>query len=300
MALFHRLSPHRGAYLLLLPYAIGLLVLYLIPAILVFTLAFFKYDGLSQPEFLGLLNFHLLFTNELFPLSVRNSLAFVILPVPLRVAGAFLVAHLLWKNGRFLPLLRTLVYLPSIMPSVAYVLIWLWLLNPLYGPINLLLQQLGFEGLPWLATAEWAKPGVALALLWQIGEGFLVSLAVLYDLPQRLHDAARVDGANSRQIFIYVTLPLVAPILVLLLLRDGVVLLQEAFTAVWLMTQGGPYYATFTLPQLIYEQGFGLLSFGTATAALWVLYLLSGFFVLLVYLLARQWQIGLTEEQFLL
>ena len=96
------------------------------------------------------------------------------------------------------------------------------------------------------------------------------------------------------------TLPLMAPILLLLAFRDAILTLQESFTTVFLTTGGGPYYATYTLPMLIYEQGFGLLLFGAASAALWVLYALTGLIVLGLYLIARQWQIGTTEETFVL
>jgi ABC-type sugar transport system permease subunit len=105
-----------------------------------------------------------------------------------------------------------------------------------------------------------------------------------------------MDGATDWAIFRFVTLPIIAPILLLLMFRDAILLMQESFTTVWLMTQGGPYYATYTLPQFIYEQGFDLLSFGTASAALWVLYLLTGAVMIVLYLVARQWNIGATDS----
>jgi multiple sugar transport system permease protein len=114
-------------------------------------------------------------------------------------------------------------------------------------------------------------------------------------MPPQLEDAAQVDGATSWQFFRLVTLPIMAPILLILMFRDAVVLLQESFTTVWLMTQGGPYYATYTLPLFIYEQGFDLLSFGTASAALWVLYALTGLIVIVLYVIARQWNVGATD-----
>lgn len=290
----------RRLRLLLLPYLLGIVVLFVVPALLSFGLAFFQYDGLSAPRFSGLLNFVLAYTDELFALSVQNSLAFVVLPVPLRVFGAFLLARLMLRDGRFLNWLRGAIYLPSVVPGAAFALAWLWILNPLYGPLNLLLAQFGLATPNWLVDPQWARAGVALALLWQIGEGFIVSLAALYDIPAELEDTARVDGAGSWSVLWHILLPLMAPILLLLAFRDAVLLLQESFTTVWLMTQGGPYYATYTLPLFIYEQGFDLLAFGTASAALWVLYLLVGLVALVIYLVARQWNIGVTEDHFLL
>jgi len=298
--LWRSLSYQQRLRLLLLPYLSGILLLVALPALLSFGLAFFRYDALSPPTWIGNLNFLLVTTDELFLLSIQNSLALVILPVPLRVLGAFLLAILLRRNGRFLGWFRAAVYLPSIVPTAAYALAWLWILNPLFGPVNLLLQAIGLAPPAWFADPQWAKPGLALLSLWQIGEGFLVCLAALQDIPTLVEDAAKVDGANIGQRFLYITLPLMAPILLLLTFRDAILTLQESFTTVFLTTGGGPYYATYTLPMLIYEQGFGLLLFGAASAALWVMYVLTGLIVLALYFIARQWQIGTTEENFVL
>lgn len=295
-----RLSYHTRLRLLLLPYLLGVLVLVVIPAILSFSLAFFRYDGLQPPVWLGTLNFILAYTDELFSLSIQNAVALVILPVPLRVMGAFLLARLMWRNGRFLSWFRAAIYLPSIIPGAAYALAWLWILNPLFGPFNLLLRAIGFDPPHWFIDPTWAKPGLILMSLWQIGEGFLVSLAALQDIPRELEDAAVVDGADWWQVLRHVTLPMLGPILLLLSFRDAILSLQDSFTTILLTTQGGPYYATYTLPMFVYEQGFDLLSFGTASAALWVLYALTGLIVLVLYVVARQWQIGTTEEAFVL
>lgn len=290
-----RLPHHTRLRLLLLPYLAGIVVLFLLPALLSFGLAFFQYDALNPPRFVGTLNFRLAFTDGLFQLSIQNTLAYVILPVPIRIFGAFLCARLFLHGGRFINWARGAILLPGIIPGAAFALAWLWILNPLFGPLNLTIRAIGLVPPNWLADAQWAKPGIVLALLWLIGEGFLVSLAALYDIPPQLEEAAEVDGATTWQTFWYVILPIIAPILLILMFRDAVLLLQESFTTVWLMTQGGPYYATFTLPQFIYEQGFGLLSFGTASAALWALYLLTGAIVIMLYLVARQWRIGATD-----
>jgi multiple sugar transport system permease protein len=136
--------------------------------------------------------------------------------------------------------------------------------------------------------------------LWQIGEGFLVSLAALQDMPADIEESARIDGANAWTLLLHVTLPLIAPILLLLAFRDVILTFQESFTTIYLMTEGGPYYATYTMPFFVYEQSFDLLAFGTASAALWVLYALTGAIVILLYVIARQWNIGTTDETFVL
>lgn len=293
-------SYHTRLRLLMLPYLLGVIFLVIVPAAISFGLAFFRYDALSPPRWVRELNFILVYTDELFNLSVHNSLALIVLPVPMRVFGALLLARLLQRGGRFLGWFRAAVYLPSIIPGAAYALAWLWILNPLFGPLNLLLRAFGLLPPAWLVDPEWARPALVLMSFWQIGEGFLVSLAALLDIPPELEDAAKVDGAGTWGMFWHITLPLVAPILLLLAFRDAILTFQESFTSIILLTDGGPYYATYTLPLFVYEQAFGLLSFGTASVALWVMYGLTAVVVLFLYVVARQWNIGTTDETFVL
>ena len=159
-----RLSYQQRLRLLLLPYLSGILLLVALPALLSFGLAFFRYDALSPPTWIGNLNFLLATTDELFLLSIQNSLALVILPVPLRVLGAFLLAILLRRNGRFLGWFRAAVYLPSIIPAAAYALAWLWILNPLFGPVNLLLQAVGTTAARLVCRCPMGQTGSSAAL----------------------------------------------------------------------------------------------------------------------------------------
>jgi multiple sugar transport system permease protein len=291
-----KISYLTKTHLLLLPYFLGILFLVLIPAGISFSMAFFHYDGITQPRWAGTLNFILAYTDDLFLLSLRNSLALIILPAPLRVIGAFLAAYLLRGNGKFLHWLRAFVYFPTIIPTVAFSLAWLWILNPLFGPVNLFLNAFGLFTPGWFADAQWAKPALVLMSFWQIGEGFLVSVAALQDVPADLDDAAKLDGASSFQIFSKIYLPLMMPILIFLVFRDTIVALQESLATILITTMGAPYYATFTLPLFIYEKAFDLLSFGTASAAMWIMYFLTGIIVLCLYYISRQWNIDITDE----
>lgn len=286
-------------HLLLLPYFLGILLLVLIPSGISFSLAFFHYDGITQPRWAGTINFILAYTDDLFLLSLRNSLALIILPAPMRVFGAFVAAYLLRGNGKFLHWLRAIVYFPTIIPTVAFSLAWLWILNPLFGPVNLLLNAFGLFTPGWFADAQWAKPALVIMSFWQIGEGFLVSLAALQDVPTDIEEAAKLDGASSSQVFSNIYLPLMMPILVFLVFRDTIVTLHDSLATILITTLGGPYYATFTMPLFIYEKAFDLLSFGTASAAMWIMYFLSGLIVLCLYCISRQWDIDITDETFI-
>ncbi len=296
---FRKISYTRKLYFLLIPYTLGILLLVILPGIFSFVLAFFRYDALSSPLWVGNLNFILAYTDELFLLSVQNSISLVLLPVPMRVLGAFLIARLMQKKGPLLNWLRASIFLPSIIPAPAYALAWLWILNPLFGPVNIILRALGLDLPGWFADPSWAKPALIFMSLWQIGEGFLISLAALSDMPTELEDAAYIDGATSGKMFWLITLPIMLPTLLLLSFRDIILSLQESLTTILLTTNGGPYYSTYTLPLFIYEQGFDLLSFGIASAAMWSLYILSGLIIFFLYSLFGKEGISITDETFL-
>jgi multiple sugar transport system permease protein len=264
---------------MLAPYLLGVLLLVIVPGGIAFGLAFTHYNGLAPPRWAGLANLPLALGKELFEVGVKNSLILTTLAVPLRLAGALLAAMLLRDAGRGLGLLRALVFLPSVVPGAAWAVAWLWILNPLYGPLNLLLRAVGLDPPAWFADPLWARPGIVLMSLWQIGEGFLVCLAALLAVPPDLDEAARVDGAGAWRRFGAITLPLVAPWLLLLAARDVAVLAQESYVSIALTTGGGPYYATYTLPFFVQEQAFDLLAFGVAGVGLLALLLLTALLV---------------------
>ncbi|MBK8984910.1 MAG: sugar ABC transporter permease [Chloroflexi bacterium] len=293
------LSYNTGVRLILGGYLVGVGLLLFVPAVLSFALAFFQYDSLSPPRWMGTLNFMLVYSDELFRLSIQNALALIILPVPLRVFGALLVARLMQRESRFIGWFRAAVYLPNTIPVAAFAVAGLWIFNPLYGPVNLLLTAVGLAPPAWFVDPLWAKPALILLTFWSIGEGFLVCLAALQDIPAEVSDAAKVDGAGPLTTFVTITLPLVAPTLALLAFRDIILTLQNAFVTITLTTGGGPYYATFTLPLFIHEQAFDLLAFGVAGAGLWVLYVLTGLLVIGLYYIVRAWDIGITDETFI-
>jgi|GEM_PF-2227635 len=174
---------HRSLYLLLAPYLIGTTLLVLVPIIYTIGLSFATYDALSPPTWNGLGNFRMLAGDPLFLTAIRNSLLFVSLTIPLRVLLTLLVALLLNRWRRGIGVYRAAIYLPTIIPSVAYALSWLWILNPFYGPLNLLPGALGVPPIAWFANSATALPALAFTALLQIGEGFVVLLAGLREIP---------------------------------------------------------------------------------------------------------------------
>lgn len=267
------------AYLALLPYLLGSLLLIVIPAGATLYLAFNEYNGILPPQWVGLKKFQELLASPLVRLSIRNSFIFLLLAVPLRLLGAFALALLLQRPGRLVPFQRATVYLPTIIPEVAYALLGLWFFNPVYGPLNILLNGLGLPAPDWLVQPGTARLAIVIMAAFQIGEGFVVLLAGLQTIPRALYESAMVDGATGRDTFRHITLPLMLPWLLLLTFRDLLVSLQNTFTPSFVMTYGGPYYATMFVPLVIYELSFDFLDLGLAAALLVSTYILTSLLI---------------------
>lgn len=289
------LSYRKQLYLFLLPYLLGSILLTLLPALATTAVAFTRYNALQPPQWVGLDNFARLLDSPMVRISLYSSLVFLALAVPLRLFAALALALLMQQKRRFFGFYRAAVYLPTIIPEVAYALIWLWIFNPLYGPLNLALAWLGFPTPAWLTDPQAARFAIVLMLLLQIGEGFVVLLAGLQQIPRAVYEAARVDGADGWRSFFYITLPLLTPWLLLLTFRDLIMSLQNSFTPTFVLTYGGPYYATTFVPLLVYEVGFDLFDFGLAAAILVVLYLFLLLLILGTLNSARE-VMGLYEE----
>jgi multiple sugar transport system permease protein len=254
---------------MLVPYVVGAVTLVVLPAALTLILSFFRYDGISSPVWVGWFNFKLILTDSvdlLFPVSLQNTLYLIVMAVPLRVTGALVLALWLNRRSRNVGLYRAAVYLPTILPDVAYALIWLWIFNPIYGPLNFFLSASGLDAPGWLADAKYAKLVFVIMTAFQLGEGFVVLLAGLQNIPSEHYASAAIDGGTPWQIFRYITLPLLAPWLILLTLRDIIMTSQNLFTANLIMTNGDPYYSTIFLPLLIYEEAFDRMRFGPGFA----------------------------------
>ncbi len=292
-AKFTRINPFRflsyrwQLYLLLAPFLIGGAFLVLIPLLATLGLAFTQYDVFSPPQWIGLTNFQNFLSDVRFKRALYNSLWFGAIAVPLRVSGALLLAYALNRTGRAFEIARATVYLPTIIPEVAYALVWLLILNPGFGPVNLLLRATGLPGVAWLQDPLTARGAIVLMWLFQFGEGFVLMLAMLQTIPRELFEAARIDGANRFQIFRRLVLPLLAPALFLLSFRDTTLSFQGTFVPGLITTETGPYYATFFLPHYIVDESFHMFRYGYGAAAAMILYFVTAFYIGMQFLLAE-------------
>jgi multiple sugar transport system permease protein len=289
----------RQVALMLAPYVLGLVALVAVPAAVTFGLALSDYDLVRSPSFVGLENFRELADDDVFGIALVNSLTFAAAAVPLRLLGALGLALLLHRRFRGVGAARSAAVLPTIVPEVAYGLLWLWLLNPLYGPVNALLTTGGeggltvFDRLPpqWLTDPNHARAGMVLLSLFTIGEGFVVLLIARQAVPTDLYELAALEDATWWDVFRRVTLPLMAPILALLFLRDTILSLTFSFVPALVVTEGGPpNYGTTYLSLFVYREGFEYLRYGYAAAATAVMFLLTAGVVLVQVVLLRRWR----------
>jgi multiple sugar transport system permease protein len=284
-------------YLMLAPFVVGLIILVAIPAIGSLAMAFFNYSPLRPTQFpwAGLDQFIDLKDDPLFWTALGNSLLYTVASVPLRMLGVLIMALFLERRRRGIGAYRSSTYLPTIIPDVAYGLTWLWIFNPLYGPVSQVLQSLGGERQAWLLDTGGARSIVILMGVWQIGEGIVIMLAALRDIPADLYDAALVDGAGFLARLRSLILPLIAPTFLLLTFRTTVITLQDNFSPAYIVTDGNPYYATYFLPLKIYIDSFHDFRFSYGASMIMVMYAVTALIVFFQYLTTRRWSVAAYE-----
>jgi multiple sugar transport system permease protein len=273
------------------PYLLGVVLLVVLPVAATLYLAFTEYFGIVAPRFNGIDNFTRMVASERFWTSLGNSFIYVLISVPLRVGAAVGLALLLYRRAAGASTARAAVFLPTVVPDVAYALLWLYIFNPLFGPLTLGLESLGIGSPEWLTDPWTARFSVALMSAFQIGEGFVIALAVRRSIPTHLYEAAEVDGASSWFTLSRVTLPLMAPVLALLGLRDVILSLQANFVPALIVTEGGPRLATYFLPLYVYREGFRYGRLGYAAAVTLTMFAITAIVVLVQYRLARRWRL---------
>ncbi|WP_229075112.1 carbohydrate ABC transporter permease [Actinoplanes sp. DH11] len=279
---------------MLAPYLVGLIVLVLAPFAVTLALAFTEYDLIRPPRWTGTANLTALTADPIFRTALVNSLVFGAVAVPLRLLAALGLALLLHRRAPGTSTARTASVLPTAVPEIAYGLLWLWLLNPLYGPISQVLRLGGTNGLTvfgrtppqWLTDPADARAAIVLMSLFTIGEMFVILLAARRALPPDVYELAALEDATAWDVLRRITLPLIAPVLGLLLIRDAIGSLQFSFVPALVVTDGGPPpYATTYIPLFAYRNAFEYLRYGYAAAATLVMLLLT------VAAVALQWRL---------
>lgn len=285
-----RTAERRAGYAFMTPWFIGMALLTLGPMIYSLYLAFTQYNLLSPPEWIGMQNFRMMLTDDRFLSSIRVTLLYVVISVPIVLVVSMLVALLLNSGLRFIKAYRALFYLPSLLAaSVAVATLWRQIFGP-SGLINNLLAVIGIHAQSWTGNPSTAL-GVIISLnAWAFGATMIIFLAGLRQVPAELHEAAAVDGAGRIRSFFSVTVPWISPLIFFNLLMDTVHAFQ-AFTPAYVVSggTGGPSDSTLFYTLYLYQQGFTQLNMGYAAAMAWLLVLVLGVFTGLFFLSARFW-----------
>jgi multiple sugar transport system permease protein len=259
------------AYLFVSPAMILFLIFTVLPVVFAFLLSFTNYDILSPIKWVGLQNYARLLTDTIFQRGILNVLYYALLFIPSMIALSILLALALSRKVPGMRFFRTLYYLPAVTSSIAASVVWTWMLQKDYGVINQFLALFGIVGPAWLANSDTAMIAIVIVTLWQgLGGNIIIFLAGLQGIPPALYEAARLDGANRWQLFQHITLPLLRTTTYLVSFLALIGSLQ-LFDQAYAMTQGGPGYATTTAVYQIYNNGFGLLRMGYASAQAFVL-----------------------------
>lgn len=283
----------RAAYLFLSPWLFGLAAFWLIPIIASLLISMTRWEIIRDPEWLGLENYReMLFDDRTFWVSIRVTLKYMVLSVPLYLVCGLLLSLLLNLKIRGINLFRTILFLPSVLSGVAVAVLWVALLNPDVGAINTILQSLGIDDPPrWLQSPTWAVPSVVLVGLWGIGGGAIIYLAGLQNIGPQLYEAALLDGAGPLQRFRYVTLPMLTPTLLFVLLT-GLIDAFQVFDLAWVLSQGGQGGLGDSLQFYLinlWNEAFVNGRYGYASALAWVLVLIAAGTILVIFKTSGRW-----------
>jgi multiple sugar transport system permease protein len=280
-----------AAYLFLAPWLIGFFGLTLGPALASLYLSFTDFDLLRDPMWAGAKNYVRIVTNDpKFLSAMRVTFVYVGLAVPLKLAFALGVAMMLDKGVRGLPLYRALFYLPSLLgASVAIAVLWRQLFAG-NGLLNRFLLLFGIVGPSWISNPDYALYTLVALSVWQFGSPMVIFLAGLRQISKDVYEAAEIDGANKRQQFMRITLPLLTPVLFFNFVVQTIEAFK-AFTPAFIISggTGGPIDSTLFYTLYLYQEAFAYFRMGYASALAWVLVVIIAIFTAFAFLSQRYW-----------
>ena len=277
-------------WLFLAPTLIGLGLFTFLPILASIALAFFRWDIITDPQFVGLDNFAQIAADPTIRVSFLNTIAFVIIAVTLQLALALGLAVLV--NAKMPALLRSffrsVLFFPLILSAAPVSIIMSYLFNENFGLVNHFLNMFGIGNVAWLTSPQGAMVVVVLVYVWQnFGFSFLLFLGGLASIPKEVYEAAQVDGATSWRQFWRITFPLVSPTTLVASVMAIISALQ-IFDQPYVLTRGGPGDSTRTAVMVIYESAFKQLEFGKASAIGIVLTILIMLVTALQFRLSRR------------
>jgi multiple sugar transport system permease protein len=280
-----------AGWFFIMPWVLGFIIFTAGPLIASLLLSFMKWDNLGGvwPTWIGLFNFRHIFTRDPdFWQALTVTLKYTMMTLPMELILGLGLALLLNMKLRGINYYRTMLYLPSVLPAVAVVMLWKWLFQPDFGLINYTLDLVGLQGPAWFSSPTWALPALALMHVWAVGGSAIIYLAGLQNVPPVLYEVAEIDGANLWQRFWRITIPMISPTIFFSLVI-GLIGILQTFTTAFVATRGGPQKSTLFYMILVYDNAFQYFHMGYAAALAWILAVLILTITALVFKSSEMW-----------
>jgi len=269
-----------AGYIFILPAVLGFILWTAGPMLYSLWLSFHSWNLVQSPKWIGLGNFREMWNDRIFWTSVRATLTYAAILVPLFQLLSFAMALLLNTKIPGIGFFRAAFYLPVVVPVAAASFLWGFIFNSEFGLLNYVLRELGFDKILWFQEPRYAMAAMVIMSLWLFGGTMVIYLAALQGVPEHLYEAAALDGASALRRLFVVTIPMMSPVIFFNFVL-GVIGALQIFTQAYIITDGGPQNATRFYSLMIYQKGFRDFQMGYAAALAWVLFA----FILLLSLL---------------
>ena len=280
----------RAGFLFALPWMVGLTIFTIVPLLLTFYIAQTKFQIVGPPKYVGFANYEAMWTDQAVWTSAGNTMFFAAVSVPIKLVMALGLALLLNRITALSGFYRTVFYLPFLMPAVAGSIVFMLLLTPDAGPVNIALEALGFNPPDWLLDPKAALWTIILLSLWPLGVETLVFLGGLQNIPKDVSEAADLDSPRGWHKLLWITIPMISP-MILFNLVIGIIYSFQIFTQALVVggTTGKPAEATLMYVVVLYRAAFRYFNVGYAAAMATVLFVGVLLLTLLIFRTARSW-----------
>lgn len=273
------------------PWIIGFLVFTLFPLGSSFYYSLTRYDIINDPKFIGLDNYiSLFFEDKIFMKALMNTFYMVFVGLSIGTAVTLLISVLL-NNRKLkgLSIFRVIFFLPTLVPLVILSILWVWVLQPDSGLVNTVLGWFGIDGPGWFSSPTWSKPSFILMGIWGAGGSIIIYLAGLQGIPDSMYEAASIDGAQSWQKVLFITIPMLRPV-ILYNVITGIIGTFQSFAESFIITNGGPDGSTIFYSLYLYQNAFQYAKMGYASAMAWVLLVIALTFTFILFKVTNFWE----------
>jgi multiple sugar transport system permease protein len=279
----------KWGFILAMPAMLGLLIFTVGPVIASFFFSLTDWSIGNDLSVIGFDNYKKILTDDpTFTKSLYVTTYYSLFSVPVCLSIAFMVAFLLNQKVRGLSIFRTIFYLPTIVPSIASTMLWIWLFNPDFGLLNSILESMGLPESRWIYDEATAIPSIVLMSSWSVGNTIIIFLAGLQAVPGHLYEAVEVDGGNALRKFYHITLPSMTPTIFFNLVMMLIGTFQ-AFNQAYIMTQGGPNNSTLFYVYYLFRTAFTETKIGYASALAWILFLIVMTLTFIIFQSSKKW-----------